>query len=197
MIPLSPPFREARAGDGPILAFCINEAGEGLPHALWRDMAGEGEDPWKLGAARMEARAEKGGIVVVDEGDGRGALAALIGYPIREAEGVGEDMPAAFRPLQELENLAVGSWYVNVLAALPDARGRGFGTRLLELAERTAAAEALEALSLIVAEDNAGARRLYERMGFEEAARRPMAGGFGWAPSGAEWILMVRRGPFG
>jgi hypothetical protein len=37
-------------------------------------------------------------------------------------------MPAMFVPLQELENLAPGTWYVNVLAAYPEHRSQGHGT---------------------------------------------------------------------
>ena len=42
-----------------------------------------------------------------------------------------------FVPLQELENLAPGTWYVNVLAAYPEHRGQGYGTALLAVAETT------------------------------------------------------------
>ena len=38
-----------------------------------------------------------------------------------------------FVPLQELENLAPGTWYVNVLAVHPPFRGLGLGTKLLGL----------------------------------------------------------------
>jgi len=44
-------------------------------------------------------------------------------------------MPALFVPLQKLENLAPDTWYVNVLAVLPEYRGAGLGTKLLGLAE--------------------------------------------------------------
>ena len=54
------------------------------------------------------------------------AAGALIGYGITEApEPVPADTPPMFRPLQELENLAPGTWYVNVLAVLPAFRNRG------------------------------------------------------------------------
>jgi ribosomal protein S18 acetylase RimI-like enzyme len=77
-----------------------------------------------------------------------------------------------FVPLQELENLAPGTWYVNVLAAYPEMRGQGLGTALLALADKLAADTDRRGLSLIVSDANTGARRLYERTGYREAGRR-------------------------
>ena len=84
---------------------------------------------------------------------------------------IGADMPAMFVPLQELENLAPGSWYVNVLAVQPQFRGRGLGTQLLDLADAIAAAHRSRGLSVIVADANTGARRLYERCGYARACK--------------------------
>jgi hypothetical protein len=94
-------------------------------------------------------------------GLGDGALPSLTGYPIGpQPEPIGNDFPALFRPLQELENEARESWYVNVLACYPEYLGRGLGSRLLDLAEQIAREEALRRMSVIVANNNAGARRL-------------------------------------
>ena len=101
-----------------------------------------------------------------------------------------------FVPLEELERLAPGTWYVNVLAAYPRWRGRGLGTALLGLADRLAAeAGCHRGTSIVVADTNAGARRLYGRHGYRERARRAMAKD-GWDGPGAEWVLLV-RGPAG
>jgi ribosomal protein S18 acetylase RimI-like enzyme len=78
-----------------------------------------------------------------------------------------------------------------VLAVLPTFRNRGLGRRLLERAEETARAERRRGMSLIVADANAGARRLYERAGYREAARRPMVKE-GWSGEGREWVLLTR-----
>jgi ribosomal protein S18 acetylase RimI-like enzyme len=94
-------------------------------------------------------------------------------------------------PLWELWNLALPSWYINMLAALPQARGRGLGTRLLGLAEEIARDQGLSRLSLIVADSNAGARRLYERHGFAQSPRRRMVKN-GWQSDGTDWLLLVK-----
>ena len=96
-----------------------------------------------------------------------------------------------FRPLQELENLAPGTWYVNVLAVLPAFRNLGLGGRLLQRAEETCRACGRRGLSIIVSGANQGARRLYERAGYREAATRPMVKE-GWVNEGRNWVLLTR-----
>ncbi len=190
MIDLKPPIRRATAADAAALAEFINFAGEGLPMYLWRQMAAEGEDPWEIGRRRQVERLEASAVFVIDEGGG--AIACLTGYPVpAEPEPVGDDELDIFRPLIELENLAPLTWFINVLAAYPEHRGRGFGMRLLALAEDLAREQGLSAMSLIVASGNAGARRLYERIGYAETARRDIVKD-GWDCDSAEWVLMVK-----
>jgi ribosomal protein S18 acetylase RimI-like enzyme len=99
-----------------------------------------------------------------------------------------------FVPLQELENLASGTWYVNVLATYPEHRGCGHGTRLLGLAEDLAAASGAKGLSIIVSDANLGARRLYERCGYRMVAGRSMVKD-GWESPGQSWILLRKPRP--
>ena len=54
------------------------------------------------------------------------------------------------------------------LYILPGEQGRGLGTRLL----RFAIQQCPDAPTLWILENNDGARRLYERMGFRETGRR-------------------------
>ncbi len=194
MISLNPPFRAATPEDAAALAELINFAGEGLPVYLWEKMAEPGETVWDVG--RRRARREEGGfsyrnaVVVEQEG---AVVASLIGYALPDApEPIDYDeMPAMFVPVQELENLAPGTWYVNVLAAYPEQRGKGHGTALLGQAERIAAAAGKSGLSIIVADANAGARRLYERCGYRETASRPMVKE-DWQNPSANWVLLVK-----
>jgi len=190
MVALTAPLRRATAADAATLADLINMAGEGLPLHLWRQMAGAGGDPWEIGRRRQAAKAAEGQVYVVDEG--AGAIAGLTGYPIAaEPAPVPDDIPAIFQPLQELENLAPATWYVNALAVVPAARGRGLGARLLALGEEIAGDLGLDAMSLIVASANRGARRLYTRQGYAETARRPLVRN-GWACDSDHWVLMVK-----
>lgn len=197
MSPLEPPFFPATPDDADALAQLVNMAGEGMPLYLWERMAGPGETAWDVG--RRRARRADGAFsyrnaVTLRAGDdpaGR-VLACLIGYDVPDRPvPIDPALPAMFVPLQELENLAPGTWYVNVLATFPEHRGRGLGSRLLRFAEEQARAAGRRGMSIIVEDANAGARRLYERHGYREAARRRMVRD-GWAGAGTEWVLLVK-----
>jgi len=187
-------LRPATPADADDLAELINFAGDGLPLYLWQRMAEAGETAWDVG--RRRASRDEGSFswrnAVMAEIDGRVA-ACLVGYPLADRpEPVDYDtMPAMFVPLQELENQAAGTWYVNVVAAFPQFRGLGIGTGLLTEAERLARVTARSGLSLIVSDSNAGARRLYERCGYVERARRPMVKD-AWVNAGDNWVLLVK-----
>src|SRR5215467_10467579 len=129
--------RPARVEEADVLAELVDYAGEGLPSYLWSKMAPPGETAQDIG--RKRAARETGSFsyrnATIIEHAGR-AAGALIGYVIPDvSEPIPSDMPAMFVPLQELENLAPGTWYVNVLAVLPQARDLGLGTELLRIAD--------------------------------------------------------------
>ena len=190
MITLDPPFRVATESDAAALAELVNFAGEGLPVHLWTDLAEDGQDPWEVGRMRQAEKAGEGQIVVADYG--QGAVASLTGYIIgSEPTPIGPDFPSLFRPLQELENQALDSWYVNVLACYPENRGQGLGTALLGIAERIAAEAGLDRASVIVADSNLGARRLYERQGYRETAATPCDKD-GWDTATENWVLLIK-----
>jgi GNAT superfamily N-acetyltransferase len=63
-----------------------------------------------------------------------------------------------FVPLQEGENLAPATWYVNVLAVHPPFRGLGLGTKLLSFADETGRALGERGVSVIGSDANFGAR---------------------------------------
>jgi ribosomal protein S18 acetylase RimI-like enzyme len=186
-------LRAATPEDAQALARLVNYAGEGLPYYLWQRMAEPGEDAWEIGrrrAAREEGSFSYRNAVVADVG---GVVAGcLIGYPLSDApEPHDDNMPPMFVPLQALEDMAAGTWYINVVATFPEYRGRGIGTELLREAERAARATGRKGLSLVVADANAGARRLYRRMGYRETAQRPMVKEQ-WENPGENWVLLVK-----
>jgi ribosomal protein S18 acetylase RimI-like enzyme len=193
MIALDEPYRRATPADAQALADFVHFASEGLALYLWTKMAGPAGDPWAVG--RERAARETGAFsyrnTILAEQGGK-PVAGLIGYPLPDhPEPVAPDMPAMFVPLQELENLAPATWYVNVLAAYPEHRGRGYGGALLALADRVAADAASGGLSIIVADTNTGARRLYERCGYREIAKRRMIKE-DWRHPGTDWVLLTK-----
>ncbi len=188
-------LRPAEPGDADDLTSLVDIAGEGLPTYLWRKAAAAGQSVWSVG--RERACRETGAFsyrnaTLATAADGHVA-GSLIGYTIdKEPSPIPDDYPPMFRPLQELENLAPGSWYVNVLAVYPQYQGRGFGSALLKHVDRVASDVGADHQSIIVSNANDGAFRLYARSGFEEVARRPMVKD-GWKNHGTEWVLMVKR----
>lgn len=192
MISLSPPYRQAVLDDAPSLAELVNFAGEGLPLYLWERMAKPGETAWEVGRSRAEREqgsfSYRNAIVADDAGT---AIAALVGYVVPDLPEATDGLPPMFVPMQELENKVCGTWYVNILAAYPEYRNLGHGARLLRIAELLASDLGLKGMSVIVSDANHGARRLYERTGYSEVARRPMVKE-GWENEGTEWVLLTK-----
>lgn len=187
-------IRRARPTDAEALVDLVEFASEGLVHRVWAAMAEPGESLRAVGLRR--ARREKGDFSYTKAflaEDSEGIAAGMIGYALPETpEPVDLDsLPPIFRPLLELELLAPGTWYLNVLATYPGCRGRGFGSALLEKADRLAAESGCRELSIIVSDGNPGARRLYERHGFRERASRPLVKE-GWENPGENWVLLVK-----
>ncbi|MGA7374414.1 MAG: GNAT family N-acetyltransferase [Methyloceanibacter sp.] len=177
-----------------MLAELVNHAGEGMPLYLWDQMAEPGEAAWDVG--RRRASREEGSFsyrnATIIEQDGQCA-GCLIGYEIpNNPDPIPDDLPTMFVPLQELENLAPNTWYINVLAVRPQFRRLGLGTKLLGLADETAEALGKPGLSVIVSDANSGAHRLYERCGYRESGTRPMVKE-NWENDGQNWVLLTKH----
>ncbi|MFZ5480720.1 MAG: GNAT family N-acetyltransferase [Myxococcota bacterium] len=65
--------------------------------------------------------------------------------------------------------------YLDELWIAPARRGRGLGRAAVDAVVRHAAAEGFKRVALEVNDDNAAARRLYERAGFGVESRRTLA----------------------
>ncbi|MBW4709054.1 GNAT family N-acetyltransferase [Roseobacter sp. YSTF-M11] len=181
----------ARRSDAAALADLIVIAGDGLPLVLWEQMR-EGDET-AMDVGRRRAKRDAGGFswqksdVVRDAEDL--VISALVSYPLKQRTPAPDiaQASAVFRPLLALENLAVGTWYINVLATFEHARGQGAATALLQHAETRARTSGYTALSLITGDVNP-ARKLYESLGFVEVAREEIVKS-GWSYDGTEWLL--------
>ena len=184
-----PAVRPATPADAADLARFVDMASEGLARRFWAEIAEPGEDVHAVGTRR--AARDEGAFswrnATIAELDGRVA-GGMVGYRLADTPEPADEAPPIARPLLELEAAAPGTWYVNVLATYPALRGRGVATALLRDAARRAGGDAL---SLIVADANGSARRLYEGFGFAERARRPIVRD-GWETASREWVLMLR-----
>jgi ribosomal protein S18 acetylase RimI-like enzyme len=191
---IQPPFRRATSDDAGTLAEFVELASEGLAVYLWSKLAGTGLNPWNIGHARV--RSDTGGLsyrnAVIAEVAGRPA-AGLISYSLPDQpESISDKLPAILVPLRELMNLALGRWYIHVLAAYPEHRGKGQGSALLTLADRLAASAGKSGLSLVVSDTNLHARRLYENRGYQQVAQLKMVKEQ-WRHPGVHWILLRKE----
>jgi len=168
-------FRRARVEDCAKIAALYSISSDGVADYIWRKLARPGEDPLEVGERRY-AREDsvfsyKNCVVAEHNGE---VIGMLVAFPMETepdpGEPEGEDPVLA--PYSELER--PGSYYVCGMALLPEHRGLGLGARMLGLAREEARRRGLAEMSLIVFEQNTGAKRLYERHGFREVDRRPV-----------------------
>jgi len=185
-------IREARATDADDLTRFINMAADDLPLHFWRRSVGPEGDPWAYG--RERAARDTGNFSYrnawLAEAEGEVA-ACLLGYPADEPAPIAPDTPPIFVPLLELEALAPGSWYLNVLATYAAHRGKGLGSALLAEAEAIARKGGHQTISLIAEDTHLDALRLYRSKGYREIARRPLVKG-DWQVDASEWILFLK-----
>ena len=186
-------IRAALASDAAHLVRFINMAADDLPLHFWRKTVGPEGDAMALGLER--AARETGSFSYrnawLAEVDGA-VGACLLGYAAEETPSpIAPDTPPIFVPLLELEALAPGSWYLNVLATYAAYRGKGLASALLAQAETLATVAGHSTISLIAADTHQAALRLYRAKGYQEIARRPVVKG-DWAVEAGEWILFTK-----
>ena len=165
-------------------------AGYGLAYHLWSEMAEDGQDPWDVG--RQRAARDEGSFAWINAriAEIDGAVAgAIVSYDIGDApEPVDPGMRPELAALVELENQALGSHYINVLAVYPEYQGKGVGRRLMHsLADQTGG----RAQSLIVDRSNSAALKLYRSEGFDVQDSRAI-GPTPWNDTADDWLLLVK-----
>ncbi|PRY22208.1 acetyltransferase (GNAT) family protein [Aliiruegeria haliotis] len=169
-------------------------ASDGLTGITWEAMRGPGETVLDAGARRAAKRRKGFSYHNAEVAFGRsGVIAAIVSFPLEpeDVSDFGFDIPAVFRPLVALEQQAVSTWNINLLATYPEARGQGAATALIAEVGERAAYEGFTRLSLIVRDANP-AQRLYTRLGFREVARAPIVKG-DLPLHGRDWVLMFRE----
>jgi ribosomal protein S18 acetylase RimI-like enzyme len=187
-------IRAAKALDAADLVRFINLAADDLPLHVWRQSVGPEGDPWAYGMTR--AARETGSFSYRNAwlAEVEGAVAAcLLGYAADPApSAIDPDTPAIFVPLLQLEALAAGSWYLNVLATYEGFRGKGLGGALLAKAEAIARLGGHRAISLIAANTHQDALRLYRAHGYQEVARRAVVKA-DWQVEAEDWVLLIKQ----
>ncbi|HRA92457.1 MAG TPA: GNAT family N-acetyltransferase [Aestuariivirga sp.] len=101
---------------------------------------------------------------------------------------------AKMRPiaaLLELEEIPLGSYYVNIIAVYPQHRRSGAGAALMRDAEHLARVQKFSRMSLCTFEDDPGLMGFYRGQGFEPQARRAIVPHPAIGKSG-HFVLMTR-----
>jgi ribosomal protein S18 acetylase RimI-like enzyme len=188
-------FRAATVQDSLHLAALLDSASRGLVLWLWSTMAAPGESVMEFGRDRIKGAEEspshfsKWTIATIDD-EIAGAFAA---YPLTDPYKTGDvlELPEFYKPMLELESLAVGTWYIMTLSVFPEFRNRGLGTAMLEIVESMARQSGYEQLSIMLVSDNVAALRLYNRFGFRELHRRQYIRFPGSHDTG-DWLLLTK-----
>jgi ribosomal protein S18 acetylase RimI-like enzyme len=163
-------FRAARKSDCRRIAELYRISSDGVADYVWTRLAQPGEDLLDVGRKRYEREGTPFSYQNCTVVELRGSVVGmLVAFPM-EVDPRREETDPVLRPYSKLEEDR--SYYVCGMAVDPVHRGKGIGTRLLAEAERVCRERGLSKLSLIVFEQNAGARRLYERAGYVETDRR-------------------------
>jgi len=194
-------FRPARPADATDLALLLDIASRRLVSWRWSTLAAPGQSSFEVGRQRIltltDNQAHFANWLVAEAGGQTGAggqtVGALNAHPVpatlEQADLAGLD--PVFHPLLELEPLTAGTFYIMAAAVFAEHRGRGHGTGLLDHASGMARDLGLTRLSLMTESFNTGARRLYQRYGFRDAARRAFVP-FPNAQETGDWTLMVK-----
>ncbi len=190
---MSMTIRKATASDAKDLVRFINMAADDLPLHFWRKTVGPEGDALAFGQERAARATGNFSYTNAWLAEVEGAVGAcLLGYAADATPGpIAPDMPPIFVPLLELEALAPGAWYLNVLATDAAFRGKGLGSALLGQAEAVAVAAGHTTISLIAADTHQDALRLYQAKGYRPIARRAVVKD-DWNVSANDWILFTK-----
>jgi ribosomal protein S18 acetylase RimI-like enzyme len=171
-------FRLATTNDSHKIAELFRIASGGVAEYVWSTLASEypGPTPLEIGArryARDEGAFSYRNCTVAELGrEVIGMLHAFLMEDQPEHKEAGEPMDPVLEPYTKLE--VSGSYYISAMATFPEHRGKGLGTRMLEIANGRARENGCPQISLLVFEQNEEAVRLYERKGFEIIDRAPV-----------------------
>lgn len=162
-------FRPASKADCAVIARLYGISSDGVADYIWTSLAESGEDILDVGRRRYEREDTLFSYQNCTAVDVDGKVAGmLVAFPMHVDPDDSENDPvlAPYSMLEEDD-----SYYICGMALFPEYRGQGIGSELLALAEVHAEEKGFAKLSLIVFEQNDGARRLYERNGYRETKR--------------------------
>ena len=188
-------IRKANSSDVNNIAKLALIAGEGIPAWFWKQSAAEAQNIEDAGATKLLSESDNFSYrnvhVAVIDGEVAGMILAYRLPDEDQAEDL-EELPAFIRPMVELEQCAPSSFYINMIATFPQYRNMSIGTKLMGIVDSLARDAACLITSIEVFEQNEGALRLYQRLGYEVAAKRRVVP-HECHPYDGDLLLLTRR----
>jgi len=163
-------IRKAVKSDVKDIARLALIAGEGIPAWFWAQSAKQGQPLEDVGAARLLYEEDNFSyqnvhVAVIDNN----VAAMILAYRLPEADNAEDlnELPQFIRPLVELEQCVPASFYINMIATYPQYRSMSVGTKLMSIVDRLASNAGCTLSSIEVFDQNDGALRLYQRLGYK------------------------------
>ena len=184
-------IRQATTEDAGHFVRIFELASHGLAPYLWRQAIGKDGDIYAYALNSMQTKINKAApnTALIAETDGE-VSGGIITYDIgQKPEEIPSDTDPVVVPLIELENLALGTHYVNAVAVFPEYQGRGIGKALLHQVDQNSGPKGM---SLIVEDQNVRAAELYQKFGYAFAASAPIEKA-GWDTTAQQYFLMRKE----
>lgn len=174
-------YRAARESDCYEIAALYQISSDGVADYIWTTLADPGEDLLEVGRRRYARRDTNFSFenctlvechTASDDRDGEDTIetiAMLVAFPMH-VDPLYEESDPVLRPYSELEE--DGSYYICGVAVKEQWRGRGIGSQLMARAESDCRNKGFDKLSLLVFDQNRGAKSLYDRLGYKVTDRR-------------------------
>jgi len=176
-----PIYRQATGKDSRFIAGMIDISSDGIAIIEWTQAAQAAGDRTALDIGARIYASDEGkysyrNCCIAEVADRRVGMLLDFPMPARDPSDLASPPPFdgtdVFAPYKYLE--APGTWYICGVALLPEYRGRGIGTGLMQMARQRARQHGYKQLSLVVFEENTAAVRLYRRLGYETIKRAPI-----------------------
>ena len=168
-------IRKATINDCRSIAELALMAGEGIPAYFWEQSRKANQDIIEIGALNASSECDNFSyqnacLALVDNE----IAGMLLAYRLPDSENSDDlkDLPEFIRPLIELEQCVPDSFYVNMLATYPKYRNKGIGKKLMEIVGKLAVEACCTTISVEVFEQNEGALRLYQHLGYQVIEQR-------------------------
>ena len=189
-------FRSATEDDCTELALIRDIAGRRMPSYLWSQETVQGQSYFEYGRETIRTDANSNSYFknwLVAEFQDK-FVGAFFGFSVEDPypEIDLEAVPECFRPCIELEKIASGCWLLQVIAILPQHRGKGLARQLLDKAESVAKTSGTNRIALQVEEVNEVAFNTYRKNGYVEVDRRPYVP-FPGSDDTGDYVLMWKE----